>query len=172
VGQIPEGKIELRQGNGLQVLDFGEVGTVVLAGMGGDTIVEILSNDWDKSASFERFVFQPMSKPEVLRHHLVSQGWMIKDERLVSENGRIFLIIAGVPGNSPYYLSDLELIIGPLILKSKDKLSRLFMQKYLDKYVRIYTDLMKSPLHRNRVLAQGYKELAKRLEEILYACQS
>jgi len=162
-------KIELRQGNGLQVLKFKEVGTVVLAGMGGDTIIDILAHDWEKADGFQRFVFQPMSKAGVLRQRLASRGWLIEEERLVLENGKIFLVIASSPANCPYPLTDLEIEIGPLILKDNNKLTRRFIQVYLNKYNHIYADLTKSALNRNNQLIQDYRQKVERLEEILGA---
>jgi tRNA (adenine22-N1)-methyltransferase len=161
--------IELRQGDGLQVLHHGEAKSVVLAGMGGDTMVEILAHDWNKAASFRRFVFQPMSKAQVLRQRLASRGWIIEDERLGSENGRFFQVIAVRPANCPYILTDLEMEIGVAALRVDDELKREFIQVHLQKYQRIYQDLMGSPLHRNRLLAENYKGKIERLEEILGA---
>ncbi len=161
--------IDLRQGNGLQILDYGEVKSVVLAGMGGDTIVDILSYDWDKAASFQRFVFQPMTKAQVLRQRLASRGWIIEEERLGTENGRFFQVIASRPANCPYILTDLEMEISAASLRADDELKRGFIQLYLQKYKRIYENLMGSPLHRNRLLAEDYKKKIARLEEILVA---
>ncbi|MDD3365011.1 MAG: class I SAM-dependent methyltransferase [Syntrophomonas sp.] len=164
--------IDLRQGNGLQVLDYGEVKSVILAGMGGDTMVDILAYDWDKAASFRRFVFQPMTKVQTLRRRLASQGWVIEEERLGLENGRFFQVIASRPANCPYTLTDLEMEIGAAILRADDELKKGFIQLHMQKYKRIYEDLMGSPLHRNRLLAEDYKGKIERLEEILGASQS
>lgn len=164
-------RIDLRQGNGLQVLNYGEVKTVVLAGMGGDTMVDILANNWDKAASFQRFVFQPMSKAQVLRQRLASRGWLIEEELLGMENGRFFLVMSSRPANCPYPLTDLEIEIGSEILRADDEFKRGFIQRYLHKYTKIYQELIHSPLHRNRVLAQDYRDKIARLEEILGASQ-
>ena len=171
-GSTVRDKIEVRQGNGLQVLKRAEVGCVVLAGMGGDTIVDILAHDWDKAASFNSFVFQPMSKPEVLRQRLASRGWIIEDERLMEEHGRIYLAITSRSGNCPYHLNGLELELGPSILKADDEIKRIYMERYLQKYQRIYEEVERSSLHRNRFLAEGYREKIIVLEEILNASQS
>lgn len=165
-------KIEVRQGNGLQVLARGEVGCVVLAGMGGDTIIDILSYDWDKAASFHSYVFQPMSKPEVLRQRLASRGWIIEDERLVQENSYIYLGLTSHPSNCPYPLQGLELELGPSILKADTEIKRTYIARYLQKCRRIYGDLQLSPLQINRVLADEYREKIIILEEVLNASQS
>ena len=44
--------MDFRVGNGLQVLDKGEVDTVVIAGMGGILMTEILGEDLDKSRGY------------------------------------------------------------------------------------------------------------------------
>lgn len=164
-------KIDLRQGNGLQVLDNAEVGNVVMAGMGGDTMADILAYNWDKAASFQRFVFQPMSNAKVLRQRLASRGWLIEEERLGIENGRIFLVVASRPANCPYPLTDLEMEIGSAILRADNDLKREYIQRYLQRYKRIYGNLTRSPLHQNQVLARDYRGKIKRLEEILSASQ-
>jgi tRNA (adenine22-N1)-methyltransferase len=162
-------RIELRQGDGLQVLDYGEVKSVVLAGMGGDTMVEILAHDWNKAASFRRFIFQPMSKAQILRQRLASRGWIIEEERLGLENGHFFQVIASRPANCPYLLKDLEIEIGAAVLKADDELKKGFIQVYLHKYERIYEELLGSSLYRNRLLAEDYKAKIVKLEEILGA---
>jgi len=165
-------RIKVRQGNGLQVLARGEVGWIVLAGMGGDTIIDILAHDWDKAASFQGYVFQPMSKAEVLRQRLASRGWIIEDERLVQENGHIYLAISSRPGNCPYYLTGLELELGSIILKADTEIKRKYLARYSQKCRRIYRDLLLSPLQFNRVLADEYQEKIIILEEVLHASQS
>ena len=171
-GSSVRDKIEVRQGNGLQVLERSEVECVVLAGMGGDTITDILSHDWDKAASFNNYVFQPMSKAEVLRQRLASRGWIIDDERLVEEHGYIYLAITSHPGNCPYHLNSLELELGPYIIKADNAIKKLYITRYLQKCQRIYMELLGSPLHRNQVLADEYREKNIALGEVLNANHS
>ena len=115
-------KIEVRQGSGLQILKKAEVGNVIIAGMGGETIVDILSFDWAKAQSFSHYVFQPMSREQVLRRELALQGWPIIDETLVKEKDRYYVVISSSPGNQPYKLSVLQSEIGPVILETENKL--------------------------------------------------
>ncbi|MCX5780384.1 MAG: class I SAM-dependent methyltransferase [Firmicutes bacterium] len=167
-----QNSIELRQGSGLQVLDSGEVSTVVLAGMGGDTMVEILADDWDKAASFLRFVFQPMSKAEVLRRRLASRGWIISEERLVAENGRVYLVMSIRPAHCPYHLTDLEFALGPKILKADNDIKKHYIQAGVQNYQQIEQQLRQSPLRRHQVEAQDYQDKIRRLEEIERGSQS
>lgn len=164
-------RIEVRQGNGLQVLDWGEVGCVVLAGMGAETIVEILAHDWDKAGSFPYYVFQPMSKAEILRQNLASRGWIITNEYLVEERGTIYLVITSHPGDCPYHLSDLEVELGASILQADSAIKREYLERVCQKYRRIYKELRRSSLNRNQVLADEYLDKITILEGIMNASQ-
>ena len=159
--------IEARQGDGLTVLEPGEVVNVVIAGLGGEAMVTILSRDGQKAASFKRFVFQPMSRPGSLRRELSQKGWPILEERLVEENGRLFVAISSSPGNKPYRLSALEIDIGPLLLQSKDMFRTRYLKSYLHKYKQAYSGLLKAGTIQNVSLLDAYHSKIKELEAIL-----
>lgn len=93
-------EMDFRAGNGLQVLESGEVDTVVIAGMGGILMTEILGDDIAKSRSFKRFVFQPRNHAEILRWWLTKNGFIITDNLLVREGKFICEIIVAEPGNT------------------------------------------------------------------------
>ena len=93
----PDMTFDLRLGDGIQVLEKGEVDAVVLAGMGGILMTEILSKDLDKSKSFGKLVFQPRSGQGRLRWWLVNNGFFIIRENLVREGKYICEIITAVP---------------------------------------------------------------------------
>ena len=74
-----EGRVALLLCNGLSGLSPQDVDDVVIAGMGGDTIVEILSAAmWRDGA--KRFVLQPMTRAAVLRRWLCENGYTITEE--------------------------------------------------------------------------------------------
>lgn len=166
-----QGQIELRQGNGLQVLEAGEVDSIALAGMGGDTLVEILAYDWAKARSFKRLVFQPMTRSGVLRRAIAKQGWKIIEERVLRENDRFFVVIASEPGDSPYEMGDLEIDIGPFILKADNNIKKQYMNFYLQRYRRVFSELSCSKSGQNHNLLLAYAHKIERLEAILNAKQ-
>lgn len=126
-------RIDLRFGSGLCPLKPGEVDQVVIAGMGGETIVSILEEQLSRAGSYPGYIFQPMSRPECLRAFLSQQGWSIERESVVLEHGRYYVIITACPGGQPYRLDRLELDVGPYILKQRDQLSISFMGFMLGK---------------------------------------
>lgn len=164
--------ITVRQGDGLEVLDRGEVHTVVLAGMGADTIVDILSRDHEKAQSFRRFVFQPMSKAGVLREFLARHGWPVIEEKLIWENEKYFQVLASEPGHTPYHLTALEMELGKEVLRADYDIKRSFLNLYLHKYTKVYNGLLAADQEDLRDLAADYYKRIKELEMILGASSS
>lgn len=85
--------IELRQGNGLSPVRENEVDSVVIAGMGGDLISDIISAaSWLRDSRYE-IILQPMSSVDELRKFLCENGFLIKKEKAVISSGRVYSIM-------------------------------------------------------------------------------
>lgn len=172
VEQSPGGeKITVRLGDGLTVIENSEVSTIIMAGMGGDTMVSILSYDWPKSCSFKRYIFQPMSRAGVLRRTLGEQGWPIMEETVVQEAHRFYPVICSRPGGVPYLLSPLEIDLGPIILHSKDKAVSNYQKYWLQKYRLLHTNLCASKAVSPERVAEVHLKISE-LEGILHAGES
>jgi len=81
----PERDYDLRLGNGIDVLEDGEVDVVAIAGMGGNLIADILEWNLAKSRSIKRYILQPRRHVGRLRHWLACNGFKIVKESLVEE---------------------------------------------------------------------------------------
>lgn len=90
--------IETRLGSGLSVLQPGEVQAVVMAGMGGLLIRDLLEMERRVAMRMEKLVLQPMNNQAVLRKYLEDRGYQIIKEDLCQEMGRIYEIMVVVPG--------------------------------------------------------------------------
>ena len=93
----PDVKFDLRLGNGIQILQNGEVDAVVIAGMGGKLMTEILGENIEKSKSFGKLILQPRNGQAKLRSWLLDNGFSIVNESLVRENKYICEVITVVP---------------------------------------------------------------------------
>lgn len=103
--------VELRLCDGLDGCENDCIDTIVIAGMGGDTITGILDRaEWCMSPEY-RLILQPVTKPEILRYWLVNNGFLITDDDFVFENGTVYQIICAVLGESRKY-NDAELFVG------------------------------------------------------------
>lgn len=93
-------QMEFRLCAGLDAYSTGEADTVVIAGMGGETIVSILdSAPWLKDGG-AALLLQPMTKAELLRRWLTENGYCIDSERLVEDKGTIYAVLTVKAGRS------------------------------------------------------------------------
>ena len=90
--------IDFRLCAGLDAIAPQEVDTVVIAGMGGETIIEILKNaPWTRNKTL---LLQPMTKPEVLRVWLTENAYAITQERLVRDKDTLYAVLSATGGES------------------------------------------------------------------------
>ena len=90
---MPSKEFDLREGNGLKVLKPGEVDTVVIAGMGGILISEIIKSDLEHARTFARYILQPRNNIAKLRFSLNEIGFIIEKEIPVREGKYIPLVL-------------------------------------------------------------------------------
>lgn len=94
-----EACIDFRTGDGLTVLEKAEVDTVVIAGMGGKLMIDIMNEDMEHTISFKKFILQPRKRQGELRKWLLEKGFTIIHEDLAEEGRYITEIITAVsPG--------------------------------------------------------------------------
>ena len=86
-------RIDARYGDGFDVLEPGEVDDIVIAGMGGLQILDIMTWDITKTLTYKKFIFQPRRDAAVLRKWLDINGFTIVEQVVVPENGRYSEII-------------------------------------------------------------------------------
>lgn len=105
-------RIRFLLSDGLDACPPDAVDTIVIAGMGGDTICGILDRaEWCMSPAY-RLILQPMTKAEVLRYWLSNNGFCIEEEALAEDGDTIYQILAAVFTGRNESLSDAELWIG------------------------------------------------------------
>ncbi|MEE1279917.1 MAG: class I SAM-dependent methyltransferase [Oscillospiraceae bacterium] len=68
--------------------------TIIIAGMGGETIRDIISAcDYSVSGA-PYFILQPMTRPELLREYLIKNGFSILSETVIQEQHHFYVIIS------------------------------------------------------------------------------
>ena len=93
-------RMDFRLCAGLERIAPGEADAVVIAGMGGEAIVSILSAAPWLRESGAMLLLQPMTKAEVLRRWLTENGFCIASERLVEDRGTIYAVLRAEAGKS------------------------------------------------------------------------
>ena len=120
-----EGKIDIRLGKGLEVVSPEEIDTIVIAGMGSNTIVGILKYAKDKLKYVDNIIIQSNTDLYFLRKNITKLGYYIEDETLVEDKNIIYTVIKFKKGTRRYNYK--ELYLGPILINKKDKL---FIKKY------------------------------------------
>lgn len=86
-------RADLRLGDGLQVLQPGEAQDIVIAGMGAETILEILQQAcWVRDPAL-RLILVPATKHSILRLELCRRGFTIQSETLCRAAGRYYTVL-------------------------------------------------------------------------------
>ena len=83
-------RIQLRLSNGFEKLSPGEVGTAVIAGMGGMLMTDIIENGMPVVKQLEEFVVQPQSNIPEFRNHLRRSGFEIIRNNVVYDAGKYY----------------------------------------------------------------------------------
>ncbi|MBZ4656215.1 MAG: trmK [Thermoanaerobacter sp.] len=148
--------IDTRLGNGLSVLKPHEVEVVVIAGMGGILISQILEESKEIAKTIQRFILQPMRDSDYLRKYLVENGYKIYDEDLVKEKQKYYEIIVAEHGRQNIK-NDIYYDIGQKLIEKNHPLLKDFVQYKIDKIQRIINKLPKEK--------KKYNQLKEKLEK-------
>jgi tRNA (adenine22-N1)-methyltransferase len=118
--------IEVRRTNGLAGHSARGKTDIVIAGMGGALICEILEKaDFIKDKNV-RLILQPMRNVRDLRAYLLCEGFHIVDEALAREGERIYEIICAEYCGEAQKESELSLLIGAKNIENRARDEALF----------------------------------------------
>ena len=150
-------RVQLRLSDGLKLVLPEEADDIVIAGMGGILIAEILeAAPWVKDKK-KRLILQPQSHSEDVRRYLFRNGFEIIEEQACFEDSKVYICMcAEYTGiNSEY--TEAEILLGKIIGRT-DEASEAFIEKKL-KRVHVRLDALKR--------TQPNSEEIKLLEAIL-----
>lgn len=89
--------VAVRLGDGLEVLKPGEVDVITISGMGGGLIASILDRGVEKLGGVNRLVLQPNVGEDILRRWLLAHQWVLINEHILEEDGKIYEILIAEP---------------------------------------------------------------------------
>ena len=144
-------KIELSLKNGIENIDD-DIDTVVIAGMGMETIVEILNNGKKELKHVNRLIISSNNKYEDLRKKIISLGFFISDERIVCEEEKYYIVVEFKKGSQKY--TNEELYFGPILLENINELFNDYYRKIRKEKTYILDNLPKDSLKRESLLKE------------------
>ena len=170
-------KVQVRQGSGLEVLrgeDDAALAacTIVIAGMGAGTIIEILQNDLALAHKAQSLVLQPMAGAALLRRWLLANSWRLVQEDLVEDGQHFYELMraepvgetdkAGFNAGIDIY-GEAALLLGPMNIAERHKL----LPQHIRRQQKQLADLLAS-MERSAQARQSekYRRSRKLLEEL------
>lgn len=121
-------RILLQKANGLVGIETAEYDTIIIAGMGGILISEIIEGA--SNLSNMQLILQPMTAAEELRRYLNNNGFFIQEESIVQEDKKLYVILKATQGTEIPY-TDVELLLGRQ--SKKEELYPLLKQQVKEK---------------------------------------
>lgn len=85
-------KVQFKLSDGLEGIREYQFDTLVIAGMGEETIIEILQNNISISRTFLKIILQAMGNNERIRKFLVENSFSIEKELFLIEDGKYYFI--------------------------------------------------------------------------------
>lgn len=136
--------IETRLGGGADTLNPGEADCIVIAGMGGLMIAEILRANPEVFVAAGQILLQPMTAVPELRTFLYENGYTILTETLAKEEEKLYHILSVRVGQEPEPCTDAECYFGKqLLFGNSDYLSD-YIQKQRRKLTKMAEGLKQS----------------------------
>lgn len=151
-------RIETRLSSGFDKLEKGEADTVIIAGMGGMLVRDILDAGRDKLESVKQLVLGAQSDIDTVRRYITAAGFRIDDEEMLEEDGKYYQLIRAVNTGSDIegQLSDIEALYGPVLISKKHAVLR----EYLTKQKAVLTDI------KLRLDGRTEEKIISRVEEL------
>lgn len=133
-----EGSFDLRLCSGLDGLKPKEAEVILISGMGGILIRDILEQGIFVVKEAETLVLEPQSDVFLVRKFLRENGFQIQDERMVREGSKVYPIILATKVKNPIEGVECEVFdkYGPVLLKKKDEVLKGFLlgrKEYFEK---------------------------------------
>jgi len=128
--------ITTRLGDGLAPLKENEADCIVISGMGGMGIWNILQAEQAKAQYAKKLILQPQHDLEALRKKLHSSGYSITDERLIREDSRFYVILAATYTGEISTWTAQEYFLGKHLMAPTNPDFLLYLQYHQDKIAR------------------------------------
>ena len=140
--------IVLSLGDGLEKMPD-DIDTIVMSGMGGNTIIDILENSKDMLLSIKTIVVSPHNSLYDVRRYVNKIGYYIDDEEMIYDQGKYYTVIKFQRGQKNY--SDEQLFFGPILLMKRNSIFCRYCSELLQKDEILLKTIPQSSNERDRL---------------------
>ena len=148
-----EDKIKVCLSNGLDNIND-EIDTIIISGMGGHTIIDILTNNQEKLNTVNNIIIQSNNDIEYVRRKIVKLGYCISKEELILDKNIYYTVILFTKGKKKY--TNKEYYFGPILLKEN---SKIFIEKKNKEYTKLVNIKNNIPKRKLLIRLKILKEL-------------
>ena len=148
-----EDKIKVCLSNGLDNIND-EIDTIIISGMGGHTIIDILTNNQEKLNTVNNIIIQSNNDIEYVRRKIVKLGYYISKEKLILDKNIYYTVILFTKGKKKY--TNKEYYVGPILLKEN---SKIFIEKNNKEYTKLVNIKNNIPKRKLLIRLKILKEL-------------
>lgn len=150
-------QISLRLSDGLTALSAGEAETLLLTGMGGLLMLNILSKFPEVTASAKELILQPQSEAAQVRRCLHKSGYKITTERMIKEDGKFYVLMRAVRADAPQqYEYEYDYVYG----RELEKGDREVFLEFLSRERRLRKEVL------SKLSAQETEKTKERVQEL------
>ena len=103
-----EDKITTRLSDGLSAVKEGEAESIIIAGMGGELVIHILTEGDAVCKKAKELILQPQSDIHKVRYYVRNAGYKIVDEDMVLEDGKYYPIMRVVNDTNNYAWDNMD----------------------------------------------------------------
>ena len=159
------GRITFRLCDGLAAIEPTEAEVITIAGMGGETIADILAAaPWTREEG-HRYILQAMSGVEGLRRYLSDSGYTILREVLVAEGETLYVVLLAEPGKMAP-LTEGEIWVGRQDREMESPLRLRYLEQEHQKLIRAVEGLGHSQCPEDRPRREGLRRAVREVAEM------
>lgn len=155
--------IECRQSDGTEKLLPGEVDTLMITGMGGPLMTDILAARKEILDGVNTLILQPQSEIAAVRRFLLQYGFFICREKACQNDGKYYFAILAEKGDVPenVALQDWQYRYGTYLVQEKNPI----LMQYLLKERNTYLSIL-GKMEKNHAKGERKKEIQHMISDI------
>lgn len=132
-------RIEVRMGSGFETIQQGECDCAVIAGMGGNLMLDLFQAAEPTVKSLKQLVVQPQNALERIRKFFYEEGYAIKKEQLVYDEGKFYTVFSVAYTGEKQEKERIYEYIGEYLITQQDPLLEAYLEKEIQRLERILT---------------------------------
>lgn len=159
-------KIQTRLGNGLEKISLQDnVDTVIIAGMGGMLMIDILEKGKYILENVKELILQPQKDIDKLREYLYKNNFKIIDDEMLKDDGKYYTIIKSIKGKEDILYKKEEYVFGKFEINNKCQILKEYIEDQLYKMEIVLKNIKETNIQ-SRILEieddiKTYKEVLK-----------